>query len=291
MAHVNDLAQRAEPRPILLAPGIILDAPAAPGWRSLLTCPLLVIVGLTGVGKSSALQQLTAGPAPMTMLPDRRQLTEQLIVAPLQQGANQEQHAVGRLDRFPYVLRFLEQHPGGMAEIVQRMSVATGLDASFLIFDGLRGPHEVGHAITHFPLARFAEFTAPAMVRVERLLARNDPHDQLTDARYAGFKGGDLTFAALGVPDAAALFTPSEETSLCAQAAANPGHARALQRILEIMVAEHALYAPEATHTLLASLEPRRVACIDTSRNTAEEAARICGALCRAAGHGERPDG
>jgi hypothetical protein len=266
-------------QPSARTPHLSLDGPAPEGWRSLAAYPLLIIVGLTGVGKSSALQKLVDGPAPIALLPDRRFLTERRIVAPLQGQDNQMQRPVSRLDRFPYVRQFLERHPGGMAEILARIAVEPAHAYALFVFDGLRGPHEITYALAHFPLARFAEFSAPPMLRLERLLARNDPHDQLAETAVWDSGGGEVTFASLGVPDARALFTAAEERTLCAQAAEHPDRAMALQRVLAIMVQEYVLYAPDAAHTILAALEPGRVAFIDTAICTPGEAAAACLAL------------
>jgi hypothetical protein len=266
-------------------PHISIDALAPEDWRPLAAYPLLIIIGLTGVGKSSALQRLVHGLAPIALLPDRRFLTEQQVVAPLQRQEHQMQRPVSRLDRFPYVRQFLERHPGGMAEILTRITVDPAQTPALFVFDGLRGPHEIAHALAHFPLARFAEFTAPPMLRLERLLARNDPHDQLAVAAQYDSGRSELTFASLGLPDAHGLFTAAEERVLCAQAAENPGRAIALQRVLAIMAQEYALYAPDAAHTMLAALEPGRVAFIDTAKCTPGEAAVACLALFSGASH------
>ncbi|MCL5964379.1 MAG: ATPase, partial [Deinococcus sp.] len=75
--------------------------------------PLLVLVGLTGVGKSSLLEALA-----FPTLPDRRELVDRYVlplfgaVPPLDRKA-----------RFEITRRFRETHPGGVAEILAKALV------------------------------------------------------------------------------------------------------------------------------------------------------------------------
>jgi hypothetical protein len=114
---------------------------------------------------------------------------------------------------------------------------------------------------------------------VQRLLARNDPHDQLAQWQACAGRPDPVTFATLGVPSARALFDAEQERDLCAQVADNPANAAALHRALEIMIEEERLYPLAPMRAALDALPPGRVACIDTSVAGPEEVARACLAL------------
>ena len=128
--------------------------------------PLLVLVGLTGVGKSSLLEALA-----FPTLPDRRELVDRYVlplfgaVPPLDRKA-----------RFEITRRFRETHPGGVAEILAKALVEPVWP---LVFDGLRGEAEVRYALDCLPLARFVALEASDLTRLSRLLDRNDWFDQM----------------------------------------------------------------------------------------------------------------
>lgn len=262
-----------------LAPGIAVDAPVVPGWRPLATCAVLIVVGLSGAGKSSALRALAGTGAALRMLPDRRLLTERLIIAPQRRREGLADQDLSRRDRYPYVRQFLRLRPGGMAEILARLAVDTALARCLFIFDNLRGAHEIASAATLLPRACFALLDAPAHVRVERLLARDDPHDHLARLPASEATVGPVTFASLGVPNARALFDAEQERDLCARVAGDPARAAALRSALEILAEEHSLYPATPMRAALAALPPSRVATIDTTTSSPAEAARACLAL------------
>ena len=71
--------------------------------------------------------------------------------------------------------------PGAQRHNVDQGRGVTILSGSALhIFDGLRGADEVAFALKALPLARFAVLNAPDVVRVERLLQRQDAFDQVS---------------------------------------------------------------------------------------------------------------
>ena len=57
----------------------------SPSWQPIATRPLLFMVGVTGVGKSTTLARLDSTALAFTLLPDRRELTDRLIITYLQQ--------------------------------------------------------------------------------------------------------------------------------------------------------------------------------------------------------------
>ncbi|PZA06234.1 MULTISPECIES: hypothetical protein [unclassified Meiothermus] len=146
----------------LYLPGEPHPADAAP----LRDLPLLVLVGLTGVGKSSVLRALE-----YPTLPDRREVVDRYVL-PLF-GAKPP---LDRAARFALTRRFREEHPGGVAEALAN---AHARPTWPLLFDGLRGRAEVGYALEHLPKSYFIVLEAKDLTRLSRLLHRRDSFDQM----------------------------------------------------------------------------------------------------------------
>lgn len=260
-----------------LAPGVGAGAPAPHGWRTLEHCPLLILVGVTGVGKSTVLAHLAAAGLDYTLLPDRRDLTDRLIIAAMQAADGDPIAPVAdRSLRFAYTRRYRQHYPGGMADAVAQVLVAPDRAARPLIFDGLRGANEVSAAADRLPLARFAMLDAPDWVRVQRLLNRQDDFDQVNTtpaANAAAPLPAAQGFAALGIPEAATLFSPAEETILLGWLRRGDVSAADLRAKLQIVVEERRSYDPAATLAALRQHAPARTLHLDTVALSAQAVA------------------
>lgn len=151
------------PRANLYLPG--QDAPEQS--RRLAEMPLLILVGLTGVGKTSLLEHLG-----YPTLPDRRELVDRYVF-PLYGYAEKQ---LDRSERFALTRRFRQEHPGGVAEILLG---SRALPTWPLLFDGLRGEAEVSFALSHLPQSRFVVLEARDLTRLSRLLTRGDAFDRV----------------------------------------------------------------------------------------------------------------
>ncbi len=161
------------------APGIGSGAQRPADWYSIADLPLTILIGVTGVGKSTTLNAL-AEIFEFTLLPNRRTLTDHMIIAPMQLAAGEPISPVtDRSRRFDYTRRYREANPGGMAHALAGTSIDPEKHPGLILFDGLRGVNEVKYAIEALPLARFVVLIAPDVVRVQRLLGRNDAFDQI----------------------------------------------------------------------------------------------------------------
>lgn len=253
-----------------VAPGIAW-APIAADWLGLADLPLLILVGVTGVGKSTTLALLEAADPPVRQLPDRRSLADQLITK-VQMDAGEPVRAVtDRAERFDYTRRYREQNPGGLAQALSQLWIDPALWPQPLCFDGLRGVEEVSYAAEHLPNARFAVLDAPDVVRVERLLGRGDRFDRLSAVTAAGDGNG---LPGLDVPGAEALFSPEERARLAALVTEGSVSADDLRAKVAIVVAERRNYDPAAAIDALERLAPARTVVVDTTRYTPEQAAR-----------------
>jgi len=234
----------------LLAPQLGFGAPRPEGWRAATALGLVVLVGLTGSGKTtllSCLEKRFGGPA---ILPDRRWLTDQVILPLYRKG----RRVTNRIDRFKLTGRFRDEHPGGMAEILARLALPRGIETAPVIFNGLRGENEVAYACRSLPRARFIALTAPDFVRLRRLVERRDAFDKTRPAA-----ANDEVLAA-----ADGLLSSAEIGQLRAMLAEGRCAAGEIAAKLAILREERRYYDPERTVAALRRAAPSRCLVIDT---------------------------
>jgi broad-specificity NMP kinase len=185
---------------------------APPGFQALTELPLVIMVGLTGVGKSTVLELLSKNGLNFTLLPNRREITDQIIIASLQAEAGQIPYPVtDRVERFEYTARYRAKFLGGMAHALSRLVINPAHIKPLLIFDGLRGLNEVQHAVAYFPLARFIVLDAPDTIRLNRLLKREDIFDTTGAVpRQGSLASQNLMAALLAIPNIEAIFSEEQ---------------------------------------------------------------------------------
>jgi hypothetical protein len=151
---------------------------------------LIFLMGLTGVGKSTAVSALQRSGVPLTLLPNRRALTDELIIPEMQRAAGRPVQAVtDRLERFELTRRYRERYPGGMVHALghylegRHLETHPGEGQGTVVFDNLRGLDEARAATQTFPGARFVLLDAPPLVRLLRLVGRHDRFDQVAATR------------------------------------------------------------------------------------------------------------
>lgn len=243
-----------------------------PGWQALRELPVTIIVGVTGVGKSTALECLAALGRTFSLLPNRRVVADEVIIGTIQALDGQAPHPVtDRVTRLDYTARYRRLFPGGIAHALTGLVIATAQWPPPLLFDGLRGIEEVGHAATVLPRSRFIVLHAPDEVRVARLLGRDDAFDQTAVA------GGDDTLTALtALPGIERVFRAEQIARLAALA---PGGGAAGEQVVKqvaIVVAERRNYDPDAARDHLARhLPPARLLVVDTVKHHAIAVAEL----------------
>jgi hypothetical protein len=256
----------------VLTPGVAIGKPVSEGWRSLVDFPLIIIVGLTGVGKSTTLAALAQEQVGYTLLPNRRDLTDLLLIPAVQRTAGEPIEPVSdRSRRFVYTRRYRAQYAGGMSHALAQLQVDPGQIGPFLLFDGLRGADEVGHAVMAFPLARFIVLHAPDGVRVDRLLRRNDSFDQVATLGKAGLLTGEQGLVVPGLPEVQTLLTVAEQAALLALVQQGEVTMDELQAKLRIVIDERRNYDPYAAIDLLQRQAGERTLVIDTSTCVPEQ--------------------
>jgi len=214
--------------------------------------PLLVLVGLTGVGKSTLVEALG-----LPRLPDRRELVDRFVLP--RYGA---EPPIPREERFRLTRRFREEFPGGLAEVLARGYVPS---LPLLLFDGLRGEKEVAYALERLPKALFVVLHAREITRLKRLLARQDAFDRVA---LSPEEAGRLAELAQGV------LSREELEEALALAPAEEVLAK-----LKIVAEEKKNYDPEGPLRLLRG-HPRALL-LDTEAMALEEEVRAVRAFLR----------
>lgn len=256
-----------------IAPHLAVGADAQAHWRAISTLPLVILVGVTGVGKSTLLGELTKLGANYLLLPDRRDLTDQLIIGAMQAAdALPVAPVKDRGQRFAYTRRYRERYAGGMAHALTQLWISDAAPANLLIFDGLRGANEVEYAAAALPRARFVMLDAPDVVRLQRLLGRGDAFDRITVATPA--QGNATNFAELALPEASSIFTAAEEATILSWLHNGIVTADDLRAKLQIVIEERRSYDPVATLAALRAHAPQALLYLDTVRDDAAACAQ-----------------
>ena len=175
---------------------------------------LIFLLGLTGVGKSTAVHALQHSGVPLTLLPNRRAFTDELIIPEVQRAAGQPvKHVTDRLGRFELTRRYRKTHPGGMVYALGQYLKAKVYGDRTLLFDNLRGLDEARAAAETFPNARYMLLEAPPSTRLLRLVGRRDTFDQVSATRVEHTAFAEQL---IGLGGLEAVFDPDELARLAA---------------------------------------------------------------------------
>ncbi len=254
-------------------PHLRADSPGAAlstGERRLSDLPLTVLVGVTGVGKSTALSALAGQTG--RVLPDRREITDAVMILPLAGTP-----VADREERFRLTAQYRTGHPGGMAQALGSLVADTAHWGQTLVFDGLRGLDEVRYAAESYPSWRFVALGAPDSVRVGRLLGRGDTFDQIAGDQIGGDQvsrsnSDDLKTALLDIKGVQDVFSETELNQLAALTA--QGHTpQDIAAKVKIVVSERRNYDPHAAEAYLRTLPPERALILDTVALNPEQVA------------------
>ena len=189
------------------------------GFRPLGECALLMLVALTGTGKSTTLDRLRArlGGAGMDVIPTRRELADWIAIPMAQALADEPIEPIrDRARRFAFTRRFAERTPGGLAAAFSWLHLAESCDC-LLFSEGIRGGNELRYALDNFPRWQIVELTLPPLTRLRRLSGRRDDFDRAKGSADLSFlprrlqgqaralvKAGEITAEALAIVEAEA---------------------------------------------------------------------------------------
>jgi energy-coupling factor transporter ATP-binding protein EcfA2 len=169
-------------------PDVRLDATA--GFTPLADCNIVMLIGLTGTGKSTALRALrqVGTLAYRTDIPTRRQLADLVLIPYAQHYAGEAIAPVkDRTQRFAYTRAFREHAAdGGTAAAFTWLHFADATGR--VLSEGVRGPNEIAYALANTRW-RLVELWVDPVTRLRRLSHRADAFDAITAATTA-----DLSF-------------------------------------------------------------------------------------------------
>jgi predicted ATPase len=225
-----------------LSEGVYLGS--ADNTVPLSSLPFFILVGVTGVGKTTTLEALQNLGVNFFCLPNRREITDAAIFG----GEVVRDREV----RFARTAAYRQVHPGGMAQALEQVFVQASMP---ILFDGLRGLNEVQHAANAFAFARFIALDAPDLVRVQRLLGRGDSFDAVSYTSLRQIAGLEQ------------IFSPEDIAQL-----EQTNHPE-LEEKVKIVVTERQNYDPKAANQFLQGLPGNRVLYLDTTLESPEQIA------------------
>jgi AAA domain len=234
------------------------------GLRTLSELEFFVLAGVTGVGKTTTLEALSSMGWQFLSLPDRRIVTDVVMIEPLAGKT-----VTDREERFALTAKYRELHPGGMAQAIGMLQLKLEQINTPLVFDGLRGLEEVRFAASTYAKSRFIVLDAPDETRVERLLGRSDTFDSISSSFSFGatleqlqaIKGVNSVFSKAQLEKFASL----EHQGLSASE---------IVAKTKIVVTERRNYNPIEARDYLLQLDSKRVLYVDTTAAKPEIIAR-----------------
>jgi len=149
---------------------------------SLAETPIIMLVALTGTGKTTTLKRLSEKMTIVhNLIPSRRDLADMVIIPTAQVIAEHDVHPViDRVQRFEYTRLFANYVTGGYAEAYQWFNLSVQ-PTETVICEGIRGHHEIVYVLEHTPKWHIIELSANPLTRLFRLSNRADAFDK-TDA-------------------------------------------------------------------------------------------------------------
>ena len=229
----------------------------------------LFLVGLTGVGKSTAVSALQRSGVPLTLLPNRRALADTLMIPEAQRAAGEPVRTVtDRVERFALTRRYRELYPGGVVHALGRF-LQTAPPAAAWVFDNLRGLEEVTAAAETFPGARFIVLHAPPLERLLRLVGRHDRFDRVAATRL---ENSSFAEHLMGLRGLEAVFDPYDLARLEARGIPETD----ILSAVHIILSEAENYDVSATTAYLRdSQDAANILILDTAESVAEVQTRI----------------
>lgn len=228
----------------------------------------IFVSGLTGVGKSSTLVALTD--TCHKLLPNRRQLTDDIIIPQVQRDLGQAIRPVSdRLERFESTRLYRQKYGGIITALLEYIETNPVAPEETWVFDNVRGLEECRAALETFQDTRFLFLDAPPIVRLKRMLGRNDVFDKTSAARL---ENTTFTENLMGIQGLDEVFDAYELARLEANADVSDDK---LLDAIKIIVKEQENYnAGAAAAFLQTKLDDKRLLYLDTSQLNLNEVIR-----------------
>lgn len=215
--YLKDVYPRLAPPVAERYPLVSLEPKA--GWKPLGQQRLLMVVALTGTGKSTALDIVCRrlGGRGLGIIPTRREVADWIAIPLAQHWLGEAlAPAPDRVRRFAYTRRFAERVAGGMAAAFSWLNLADDYEGA-LLSEGIRGEKEIRYALSRFPSWRIVELALDPLTRLRRLSLRRETFDraagsadlafmplELREEASAMLRAGDISEQALAITRAEA---------------------------------------------------------------------------------------
>lgn len=166
-------------------------------YHSLAKCQMVMLVALTGTGKTTTLNQLAeisndGASDALKIIPSRREIADWIAIPTAQVLLNEPiQPVTDRVQRFHYTRTFAEQVSGGMARAFSWVNVSTNYQGHILS-EGIRGENEIRYALEHCLGWHIIELALHPMIRLKRLSSRDEVFDEAEGAEDVSFLPDDL---------------------------------------------------------------------------------------------------
>ena len=226
--------------------------------------PLVVFVGLTAVGKTTAVEGLLALRQGLELLPNRRWIADRLVLPAMLEELGEEIAPVtDRRRRFELTRLYRQRFEGGLAHALATLELDASRSSPSYVFDGLRGIDEVRWACAKLPRSRFVVLDAPDSVRLRRLLGRGESFDRAVVGTTFGERLEHSLASVAGIGD---VFSASEVRALSNDELIQAHSTAEVIEKVTILVEERRNYdSREAAEYLEAELPAERILQIDTS--------------------------
>lgn len=142
---------------------------------------IVFISGFTGSGKSTLLKKLAKNLHGFAEIPERRYITLKCIIEPYANYFNLKHSFNKREDRIAIVKSYKKNIPEGIVFALKHIEITQDLPKGF-IFDGIRGEEELKKVLETFKKAKVIVLKASKEIRLNRILERNDPYDQISSS-------------------------------------------------------------------------------------------------------------
>jgi len=213
---------------------------------------IIFIVGLTAVGKTSTLAALIN--TDYRLLPNRRTLTDLIIIPEIQKDLGLAPSKVtDRVERFNITAKYREKYPEGMVHALKTYLEHQPADKYF--FDNIRGLNEL-QAASKLDNSYFIFLDAPNIVRLNRLIGRNDSFDSTGSS-----PNKSLLQELNQIPNANSIFDLEEIAKL----ADNYDEDKVISAV-KIIATENSNYNSQKAKAYLNTLDKKRFVYIDTSK-------------------------
>lgn len=236
-------------------------------WQAITKYPLLILVGLTGVGKTTITKNLLNSEFNFTLLPNRRTLADKVIFPTFTQS---EESIYCRIKRLEYTRKYQQIYSGGMAYILSQLKIPIKSEKSLLIFDGLRGKNEVIYAAQMLPNARFIVLEASDNTRLQRLINRQDVFDYIHPSSTESLsnprnKQELKSFADLNMSEVSKFLTPTEQEEWLKIVNQGKIKVSVLKDKLKIIFKERQNYDIIETREAILKIAPERTLTLNTA--------------------------